>query len=81
MDRLKERLTECFRVVFPTLTDDEKIVAATQAAMPEWDSVASITLVNVLEEEFHIEMDFEVLGDLTSFDLILRYLETAQPIA
>ena len=49
--------------------------------MAEWDSVGAIMLVNVLEEEFQIEMDFDVLGDLTSFDLILDYLNSFEQIS
>ena len=77
----RERLAQCFRVVFPNLKDDTEIFAATQATLPEWDSVAAIMLVNVLEEEFQIEMDFEVLGDLTSFDLVLDYLKSVEKVS
>ena len=81
MDKSRERLAECFRVVFPTLKNDAEIFAATQATVPEWDSVAAITLVNVLEEEFQIEMDFEILGDLTSFELIMDYLKGVKQVS
>jgi acyl carrier protein len=49
--------------------------------VPDWDPIAAITLVNVLEEEFQIQMDFEALGDLTSFDLILDYVRKAEPVS
>jgi acyl carrier protein len=81
MDKSRERLAQCFRVVFPNLKDDAEIFTATQATVPEWDSVAAIMLVNVLEEEFQIEMDFEILGDLTSFDLILDYLKSVEQVS
>jgi acyl carrier protein len=81
MDESRERLAQCFQVVFPSLKDNAGIFAATQATVPEWDSVAAITLVNVLEEEFQIEMDFEVLADLTSFELILDYLKGVKQIS
>ena len=81
MDKSRERLAQCFRVVFPNLKDNGEIFSATTATVPEWDSVAAIMLVNVLEEEFQIEMDFEVLGDLTSFDLILAYLKSVEQIS
>ncbi len=58
MDEPRVRLAQCFRMVFPNLKEDADIFAATQATVPEWDSVAAITLVNVLEEEFQIVMDF-----------------------
>ena len=81
MDKSRERLAQCFRVVFPNLKDNGEIFSATTATVPEWDSVAAIMLVNVLEEEFQIEMDFEVLGDLTSFDLILAYLKSVEQVS
>ena len=81
MDKSRDRLAQCFRVVFPNLKDDADVFAATQATVPEWDSVAAIMLVNVLEEEFQIEMDFDVLGDLTSFGLILDYLKSVEPVS
>jgi acyl carrier protein len=80
IDNSRERLGQCFRVVFPNLTNDADIFAATQATLPEWDSVAAIMLVNVLEEEFQIEMNFDILGDLSSFDLILDYLKSLEKV-
>ena len=77
MDETKERLARCFRVVFPALTGPPE--AATQETVPEWDSVASITLMNVIEEEFGIQMDFEAVADLTSFELLLEHLKTPAP--
>ena len=81
MDKSRERLAECFRIVFPNLKNNAEIFAATRAIVPEWDSVAAIMLVNVLEEEFQIEMDFDVLGDLSSFDLILDYLKSFEQVS
>ena len=81
MDKTRERLAECFRLVFPNLKNDAEIFAATQATMPEWDSVAAIMMVNVLEDEFKFQMDFDVLGDLTSFDLVLEYLKSVEQVS
>ncbi len=80
MAESRERLARCFRLVFPKLKDDAAIYSATQATVQEWDSIATITLVNVIEEEFRIVMDFEILGDLTSFDLMLDYVAKAGPV-
>ena len=81
MDKSRDRLAECFRVVFPNLKDNAEIFAATRTTVQECDSVAAIMLVNVLEEEFRIEMDFDVLGDLSSFDLILDYLKSFEQVS
>ena len=79
MDDIKQRLTNCFATVFPDLTEEE-IHRASQVSVASWDSVASITLVNVIEEEFEIQIDLEAVADLVSFDLVLDYL-TQQNVA
>ena len=56
----------CFRVVFPDLPEAE-IPSASQETVAAWDSVAAITLLNVVEEEFGVEMDLDELADLDSF--------------
>jgi acyl carrier protein len=70
---IKQRLVKCFSTVFPDLTEEE-IYRANQASVASWDSVASITLVSVVEEEFETQIDFEAVADLVSFDLVLDYL-------
>ena len=74
MDSAEKRLTGIFETVFPDLPP-EKIQAASQDSVANWDSVAAITLMNLVEEEFEIEMDFDDLGELTSFQRVLKYLE------
>ena len=73
MDNTEERLTKVFETAFPDLSID-RIQSATQDTIPNWDSVAAITLMNLIEEEFAIQMDFEDLGELTSFQKILVYV-------
>jgi acyl carrier protein len=75
MDDLARRLTKCFQVVFPDL-DEGNIPSASQATMETWDSIATITLGNVIEEEFSVEMDFEKLPDLNSFDRMLGWVRS-----
>ena len=74
MDDLKQRLTNCFATVFPELSEEE-IHRASQVSIASWDSVASINLVNVIEEEFDTQIDLEALPELTSFDLVLNHVE------
>ena len=73
MTDIQSRLARCFSTVFPDLPV-EAIPAVSQTTLTLWDSVASITLINVIEEEFSISMDFELLPELTSFDRIADYL-------
>ena len=69
----RRRLINCFQTVFPDLAE-ASIPTATQATVPAWDSIAAITLVNVIEEEFHFPIDFDILGELDSFPAILKYI-------
>jgi len=64
-----------FETVFPDLTA-EQIHAASQTTVATWDSVAAITLMNLMEEEFTIEIDFDRAAELSSFSEILAYLKT-----
>ena len=79
MNDVDARLLRCFRVVFPDLTEAD-LRAASQDSIEAWDSVATITLANVIEDEFHRPVDFERLDELTSFDRFREYLtETDTP--
>jgi acyl carrier protein len=78
MDEIQRRLERCFENVFPDLPAGE-LPQCSQAQNPKWDSVASITLVNVIEDEFGFEMDFELLPELNSFDRILSYVKAQVP--
>jgi acyl carrier protein len=73
MDNTEEKLIKVFETAFPDLPAD-RIPLTTQESTPSWDSVAAITLMNLIEEEFAIQMDFEDLGELTSFQKILTYV-------
>jgi acyl carrier protein len=78
MDNKEAKLIKVFQTVFPDM-DPEKISAASQESVPGWDSVAAITLMNVIEEEFETQLDFDKAADLTSFQEILGYLREVQP--
>jgi len=77
MDDVRAKLVECFQIVFPDLKEKD-IPAASQETIAEWDSVAAITLVNVIEEQFGIEMDLDQIADLDSFEKVRAYLEQRQ---
>ncbi len=77
MDDVKPKLIECFQIVFPDMKEQD-VTIASQETVAEWDSVAAITLVNVIEEQFGIEMDLDHVADLDSFDKVLAYLQQRQ---
>jgi acyl carrier protein len=54
---------------------------ASPLSVGAWDSLASVTLLSVLEEEFEVQIDPEALDQLVSFDLILDYLQHEQQVS
>lgn len=78
MNDAKARLTRCFAAVFPHLSE-ETIQTATPNAVEAWDSLASITLISVIEEEFGIEIDPEDIEHLVSFEKVLDYVSRKAP--
>lgn len=77
MDDTSQRLTRCFAALFPDL-DENEIQKATRESISTWDSVASVTLVNIVEEEFNIRIYFEDVEKLSSFTDFLKFLETRE---
>jgi len=73
MGDIRERLIKCFSAVFPELTESE-IEVASPASVGTWDSLANVSLLSVIEEEFQIEVPVEDLEQLVSFRLILEYV-------
>jgi acyl carrier protein len=73
MDDLGERLTDCFLAVFPELERGD-VSGATSQTVPAWDSVAGVTLLAVVEEEFGIAIDGDDLAVMNSFAGFLSYL-------
>lgn len=73
MDEMEKRLAACFSTVLPELGPEE-IPEASATTVASWDSVASVTLIAVVEEEFGITIDDEEPGKFDSFRNILAYL-------
>jgi acyl carrier protein len=74
MPELDDRLARCFASVFPALSPQE-IRGASVESVPAWDSLAAVTLVAVLEQEFDTQIDLMELPDLTSYEAVRNYLE------
>ena len=66
MNDVTQRLTKCFRAVFPELTDAQ-IESADMKNTPRWDSVNHIMLITVIDEEFGVDLDLEDLDLISSF--------------
>ena len=74
MNDTRARLVKCFAAIFPELSEGQ-IESASSTNMNEWDSVATVTLITLIEEEFGIEVEADDLERLVSFDSVLDYLE------
>ncbi len=74
MNDKRPRLTKCFTAVFPDLPAS-LIPAATPASVPGWDSLASLTLLAVIEEEFGMPIDPGELDQLQSYEDVRVYLD------
>jgi acyl carrier protein len=73
MDETKARLERCFAAAFPGLSATQ-MEQASPATMAAWDSVASVTLFALVEEEFALEIDVQDMQELLSFQKLLEYL-------
>ncbi|HZW29647.1 MAG TPA: acyl carrier protein [Isosphaeraceae bacterium] len=70
----RSRLVQCFAAAFPNL-EAEAIPRAAAATLPEWDSLASMTLLGLIEEEFQLRVPAADIPRLTSFSVILNYID------
>ncbi|HWN10316.1 MAG TPA: acyl carrier protein [Pyrinomonadaceae bacterium] len=75
MSNVEERLKECFGTVFPNLSADE-ILRASSASVATWDSLATVTLVSLIEEEFGVTIAPEEYEYIVSFDLVNACLQS-----
>ena len=69
----ENRLVRCFASVFPWLTPEEIRNLSAESA-ESWDSLSAVTLTAVVQEEFGLDIDPEILPDLDSFDAFRTYL-------
>ena len=74
MDSTQERLVKCFAAVFPRLTP-EQVWEASPSTLRQWDSVSSVTLFTLIEEEFGLSLGPDALDEFGSFAQILAHLE------
>jgi acyl carrier protein len=67
-------LQRCFAATFPGLAE-EAIPTASVDSVAEWDSLTSLTLVALLEEEFDVEISELDLPELRSYEDVREYLQ------
>jgi acyl carrier protein len=75
---MRQRLIQCFSATFPGLSERE-IVSASTDSVGDWDSVMTVTLAALVEEEFDVAFAPEEIASLTSFAAIERKLREKAP--
>jgi acyl carrier protein len=73
MNPIDQRLQAIFRSVFD-LSETADVAACSQLNTATWDSMAHVTLVVAIEEEFGFAMDASDSMTITSYDAARRYL-------
>jgi acyl carrier protein len=68
-----DRLVRCFASVFPTLSDEE-IRTSNVVPLLNVDSLAGVTLVTLIDQEFGVSVDLPDLVELGSFEAISQFL-------
>jgi len=74
MDNVRDKLERCFALAFPKLDPRQYATASTQN-VSEWDSIAQVTLLTLIGEEFGREIDFEEFEGATSFETLAQILQ------
>lgn len=80
MTTVTERVDRCFLNVFPQARKEE-LAAASTSSLAGWDSVAHVTLLSSLSEEFGFDFEIEDFEELVSRQRIIEYLEKKFPDA
>ena len=74
MPDVQGRLLKSFAAVFPDLAEAE-LEKASAGSVGAWDSLATVSLLSVIEEEFGVQVPPEDFESFVSFELILDYLQ------
>jgi acyl carrier protein len=75
MDSTNARLRKCFGRVFPDL-NEEQTLQASAAGVTQWDSLATLNLLALIEEEFGVIIDLDDLEN-PSFRSFLEMIESS----
>jgi acyl carrier protein len=66
MTESDKKLCKCFAAVFPTMPEGS-IPSASVETVGDWDSIAHVTLVETIQQDFAIRLDDAEVEHLTSF--------------
>ncbi|HYA18096.1 MAG TPA: acyl carrier protein [Bryobacteraceae bacterium] len=80
MTEVRQKLAHCFSIAFPKM-DPGDYATASAGNTAAWDSVAQVTLLSLIGEEFGVDIDFEQFEGATSFEAIAERLERSSASA
>jgi len=78
MSEHDDRLVRCFASVFPMMSEEE-IRASNVATLFDLDSLAGVTLVALIDQEFGINVEISDLLKLGPFEAISQFLQKRNP--
>ncbi len=78
MSEQDDRLVRCFASVFPTLSEEE-VRASNVAPLFDLDSLAGVTLVTLIDQEFGINVELSDLLEMGSFETISQFVRKRNP--
>lgn len=73
-NNVRERVSRCFSNVFEGIRPED-ISNANTSSLPAWDSMAHVTLLSLISEEFGFDFELEDFEQLISYALIVDYVE------
>ena len=62
--------------MFPDLTDEETF-AARVGEIAEWDSLATVKLSTLIEEEFGVPLDLDDFEETMSFQSLIKHIQSS----
>ena len=77
MVEVRDSLRECFSAAFPAVHAGA-LETLTPERDPVWDSLATLTLVMLVEERFGMKIPTDEIPHLLSFDAMAGYVERAR---
>jgi len=78
MTDIENRVVDCFCALFPNRSREE-LLTASRASIAEWDSLAGVTLLTLLQQELHLDIDLTEFEHFNSVQAVLDYV--ASPAA
>lgn len=77
MSSIEERLLSVFQAAFPTASVDE-LRHADATTLDDWDSMATLTVISLVQEEFDVDIEPDEAVELLSFKKLEEFLSSKQ---